>query len=95
MDDRIIPDVINYVLLPLGTYPESFRSISLSAVKPKVQYSVLIKVNNTVTFVSRPIRIIKVTELINMNKVIRLIRIIYVVILFNNHLSLIISQLRI
>ena len=29
MDDRAIPDVINNVLLPQGTYPENFVLISL------------------------------------------------------------------
>ena len=33
MDDRVIPDVMNDALLSYGTYPESFRSISSSAVK--------------------------------------------------------------
>ena len=33
MDDRVIPNIMNDVLLPWGSYPENFRSISLSAVK--------------------------------------------------------------
>ena len=33
MDDRVIPDLLNDVLLPYGTKPESFRSIYVSAVK--------------------------------------------------------------
>ena len=28
MDDWVIPDVMEYVLLPLGTYPENFMLIS-------------------------------------------------------------------
>ena len=28
MDDRVIPDVMNYILLPYRTYPEYFMLIS-------------------------------------------------------------------